>query len=137
MNKTYLYVGIALLGFGMFLGGIVSSIIFFGIISAGSMIMLVESSRAFKMFAGKFGFLIDLLLFILSALAVATLGVTVAGGLAVASLLFTVYRINFLAPWYARVKDTGRSLLSYVAEGINSVVDSIKSLFTIKTVSNV
>ena len=137
MKKTYMYAGVALLGFGMFLGGIVSSIIFFGLISAASLIMLVESSRAFKMFAGRFGFLIDLILFILSALAVSVLGVTIAGGLGVASLLFTVYRINFLAPWYAKAKDTGRSLFSYVAEGINSVVDSIKSLFTTKTITNV
>ncbi len=115
-----------------------SSIIFFGIISAGSLVMLVESSRAFKMFAGRYGLLIDLILFVLSALAVATLGVTVAGGLGIASLLFTIYRVNFLAPWYAKAKlgVASRSLFSYVSEGINSVVSSVKSFFNFsKTVS--
>ena len=113
-----MYAGAALLGFGMFLGGIIASIIF-----------LVESNKQFKLFCGKYGFLIDLLLFILSALAIAYLGVTVAGGLGVASLIFTVYRVSFLVPWYERNKVKARSIMSYLAEGFNSFVSSIKNMF--------
>lgn len=131
MDKKYLYVGVALLGFGMFMGHLVASIIFFGILSASSLIFLVESNKRFKLFCGKYGFLLDLLLFALSALAVAFLGVTVAGGLAVASLIFTVYRLNFLKPWFDKNKVTEkvRSIKSYIAQSFNYVVDSIKSIF--------
>ena len=129
MKKVYMYAGAALLGLGMFLGGIIASIIFFGVLSAASIIFLVESNKQFKLFCGKYGFLIDLLLFILSALAIAYLGVTVAGGLGVASLIFTVYRVSFLVPWYERNKVKARSIMSYLAEGFNSFVSSIKNMF--------
>jgi len=131
MDKKYLYVGVALLGFGMFMGHLVASIIFFGILSAASLVVLVESNKAFKLFCGKYGFLLDLLLFILSGLAVAFLGVTVAGGLAVASLIFTIYRLNFLKPWFDKHKLTekARSFKSYISEAFNSVVSSITSIF--------
>lgn len=113
-----------------------SSIIFFGIISAGSMIMLVESAKNLKLFVGRCGLLIDVLLFILSAIAVATLGVTVAGGLAVASLLFTIYRVNFLGPWYKGLNIKFRTIGSYVAQGFNSVIDFLKDPFNFKKISN-
>lgn len=131
MDKKYMYVGAALLGLGMFMGHIIAGIIFFGILSAASIIFLVESNMAFKLFCGKYGFLLDLILFILSAMAVAYLGVTVAGGLAVASLIFTVYRLNFLKPWYDKAKATvkGKSIKQLIAEGFNSVVSSITSIF--------
>lgn len=126
-----MYVGAALLGLGMFMGHIIAGIIFFGILSAASIIFLVESNMAFKLFCGKYGFLLDLILFILSAMAVAYLGVTVAGGLAVASLIFTVYRLNFLKPWYDKIKESvkGKSIKQMLAEGFNSVVGSITSIF--------
>lgn len=116
-----MYVGAALLGLGMFMGHIIAGIIFFGILSAASIIFLVESNKEFKMFCGKYGFILDLFLFVLSAMAVAYLGVTVAGGLAVASLIFTVYRLNFLKPWYDSVKEKGKSIKQYLAEGFNNV----------------
>lgn len=138
MEKKYMYVGAALLGLGMFMGHIIAGIIFFGILSAASIIFLVESNMAFKIFCGKYGFLLDLILFILSAIAVAYLGVTVAGGLAVASLIFTVYRLNFLKPWFDKIKDSKpvRTIKSYLSEGFNAVIDGIKSLFTSKKVSH-
>lgn len=124
-----MYAGAALLGFGMFLGGIIASIIFFGVISAAGLIFLVESNKQFKLFCGKYGFLIDLLLFILSAMAIAFLGVTVAGGLSVTGLIFTIYRNNFLNHWYEKNKGKARGIISYLAEGFNSCVTSIKNLF--------
>lgn len=128
MNKKVMYVGAALLGFGMFMGHIITSIIFFGVLSAASLVVLVESNKRFKLFCGKYGFLLDLLLFVLSALAVAYMGVTVAGGLAVASLIFTVYRINFLQPWYDKVKDKIKSISikETVAGWFNKAHDAIK-----------
>ena len=132
MDRKYMYVGVALLGLGLFMGHLVTSIIFFGILSAASLIFLVESSsKRFKMLIGKYGFVLDLILFVLSAIAVAYLGVTVAGGLAVASLIFTVYRLNFLKPWYDRVKHTvvksSISLKETVAGWFNKAYDGIKS----------
>lgn len=133
-----MYVGAALLGLGMFMGHIIAGIIFFGILSAASIIFLVESNMAFKLFCGKYGFLLDLILFILSALAVAYLGVTVAGGLAVASLIFTVYRLNFLKPWFDKVKQSQpvRTMKSYISQLFNSAIDGIKSVFTSNKVSH-
>jgi hypothetical protein len=127
MNKKVMYVGIALLGFGMFMGHIITSIIFFGILSAASLVVLVESNKRFKLFCGKYGFLLDLLLFVLSAMAVAYMGVTVAGGLAVASLIFTVYRINFLKPWYDKVKESvaKTSVKETIAKVFNQVYDIV------------
>ena len=140
MQKYYAYAGFALLGLGLFLGGIVTNIIFFGILTAGSLVFLVESNHQFKMFVGRFGFLFDLILFVLSAIAVATLGVTVAGGLAVASLLFTVYRVSYLSPWYKAMKDGIEDVTHALAKTFNQVYDyfaagwaTIKSLFTSKT----
>ena len=132
MDRKYMYVGVALLGLGLFMGHLVTSIIFFGILSASSLIFLVESSsKRFKMLIGKYGFVLDLILFVLSAIAVAYLGVTVAGGLAVASLIFTVYRLNFLKPWYDRVKHTvvqsSLSIKEVVAGWFNKAYDGIKS----------
>lgn len=129
MNKKVMYVGAALLGFGMFMGHIITSIVFFGILSAASLIFLVESNKRFKQFCGKYGFLLDLLLFVLSAMAVVFLGVTVAGGMAVASLIFTVYRLNFLKPWYDKVKDKIKSISikETVAGWFNKAHDSIKN----------
>lgn len=129
MKKVYLYAGVALLFVGMFLGHIIATIIFFGILTAASIIFLVESSLSVKRFCGKYGMLIDFVLFVLSALAVAKLGVTVAGGLGVASLIFTVYRVTFLSPWYEKLEVTTRSVWSYICQGFNSVVDGVKSLF--------
>lgn len=132
MKKTYLYAGVALLGIGMFIGGIITSIIFFGILSAASMIMLVESNLKFKWYVARCGFIIDLILFILSLLAVAYLGVTIAGGLCVASLLFTMYRITFLVPWLKRNKKLFGTITGNIARGFSSVVASIKSFFNSK-----
>jgi hypothetical protein len=128
MNKKVMYVGAALLGLGMFMGHIITSIIFFGILSAASLVALVETNKRFKLFCGKYGFLLDLLLFVLSAIAVAYLGVTVAGGLAVASLIFTVYRINFLKPWYDKIKEKMDKvpLKETVARVFNQVYDTVK-----------
>lgn len=128
MNKKVMYVGAALLGFGMFMGHIITSIIFFGVLSAASLVVLVESNKSFKLFCGRYGFLLDLLLFVLSAIAVAYLGVTVAGGLAVASLIFTVYRINFLKPWYDKVKEKidKTSIKENIARVFNQVYDTVK-----------
>lgn len=124
-----MYVGCALLGLGMFMGHIITSIVFFGVLSASSLIFLVESNKRFKQFCGKYGFLLDLLLFVLSAIAVAYLGVTVAGGLAVASLIFTVYRLNFLKPWFDKVKHTIKtvSIKETVAGWFNKACDRVKS----------
>lgn len=131
MNKKVMYVGAALLGFGMFMGHIITSIIFFGILSAASLVVLVESNKRFKLFCGKYGFLLDLLLFVLSALAVAYMGVTVAGGLAVASLIFTVYRINFLQPWYEGMKShvAKVNVKKVVAKVFNQVYDVVTDGF--------
>lgn len=137
MKKEWLYVGSAgaLLFIGIFLGHIMTSIIFLGFITACSIVTLVESSRSFKKICGRFGFMTDLLLFILSALAVAKLGVTIAGSLAVASLLYTVYRVVHLAPWFKRNfgSEKKRSIKSYVSQAVNWCIDGIKSLFTFKS----
>lgn len=130
-----MYVGAALLGLGMFMGHIIAGIIFFGILSAASIIFLVESNRNFKLFCGKYGFFLDLLLFVLSAIAVAYLGVTVAGGLAVASLIFTVYRLNFLKPWYDNVKEKGKTVVQYIAQAFNQATGFIRNIFTKKKVA--
>ena len=133
MKKSYVYAGVALLGLGMFLGGIIANIIFFGFLTAGSLVILVQTAgRAFRLMFAKYAFLVDLVLFILSALAVATLGVTVAGGLGVASLLFTLYRVMYLKPWFEKnntKSEKAGTLVGWLAKQFNSVVRNVKSLF--------
>ena len=124
-----MYAGIAVLGLGMMLGGIIANIIFFGLLTAASFILLVETaSNSFKMVIGRFGFLIDFILYVLSCLAVATLGVTVAGGLGIASLVFTLYRINFLSKWYDANKPAKQdSVFSKLCRRFNTWYSGIKS----------
>lgn len=140
MDKKVMYAGIALLFCGFFMGHVVASIVFFGILSASSIVFLIETGTcSFKLWCGRWGFIIDLVLFLLSALAVVNVGVTMAGGLAVASLIFTLYRKYFLVPYYRDNKPVvePKSLWHIIVNGWTSCMTWVGSLFSSKTVDAV
>ena len=133
--------GGALIVSGLFMGHIIAGVVFFGVLTAASLIVLIETaSKSFKMRCGQYGFVIDLVMYALSCIAIAKLGVTIAGGLGVASLIFTLYRVKFLAPWYreakATVVKTSRGIFSYIAQVCNWVLDKISSLFKPNTIKD-
>ena len=132
MDKKIMFAGIGLLFCGFFMGHIIAGIIFFGILTAASIIILIETGlRSFKLWCGKYGFIIDLVLFIFSIMAIISVGVTVAGGLAVASLIFTLYRKFILVPFYDKNKPQRepRSLGSYISQGWCWCMDGVIRLF--------
>lgn len=136
INKIVFFGG-ALVVCGLFMGHIIASIVFFGLLTAASLIVLIETAtQSFKKMCGQYGFMIDLTMYALSCIAIAKLGVTIAGGLGVASLIFTLYRVKFLQPWYnktfPKVKKATRSILDRICEGIFYVKDSIVNLFKSK-----
>ncbi len=137
MKKRVMYAGIALLFMGFFMGHVIASIIFFGIITAGSVIALIlTAGKSFKLWCGRWGFIIDFIGFLLSTVAIATVGVTVAGGLAVASLIFTLFRVGYLVPYYEsnRPVKEPRSIGSYIRGSViwmfNGITNFFNSLFT-------
>lgn len=88
MKQPIIFAGTMLLG--MILGGHLASHIFFGIILLGGLIALVENIPAIKWLVYKGNNIIDVIVWGLSALAIVTLGVSVAAALAVASLGYTM-----------------------------------------------
>ena len=134
-----MYAGIALLFAGFFMGHIIASIIFFGIITAASIITLIMTAgKGFRLWCGKYGFVIDLVMYICSVFAIISVGVTVAGGLAVASLIFTLYRKFFLEPWYKAnqpVKEP-RSAWSYICQGWTWCMNGVLSIFGGKSLAS-
>ena len=74
----------------MVLGGHLAGHIFFGVILLGGLIALVENIPSIKWLVYKGNNIMDVMLWGLSALAIVTLGVSVAAALAVASLGYTM-----------------------------------------------
>jgi Ca2+/Na+ antiporter len=100
---------------GMILGGHLAGHIFFGIILLGGLVALVENIPAIKWLVYKGNNIMDVILWILSALAIVTLGVSIAAALGVASLGYTmVYapyvRINKTQSKSANIADRRKSL---------------------------
>lgn len=77
-------------GLGFALGGYIAASIFFGLITLLGFICLVESISILKFLVYKSCSAIDIILFILTVIATAKLGVTITGGLTVAGLGFSM-----------------------------------------------
>ena len=88
MKQPIIFAGTMVLG--MVLGGHLAGHIFFGVILLGGLIALVENIPAIKWLVYKGNNIMDIMLWGLSALAIVTLGVSVAAALAVASLGYTM-----------------------------------------------
>lgn len=88
MKQPIIFAGTMLLG--CILGGHLAGHIFFGVILLGGLIALAENIPAIKWLVYKGNNIMDIMLWALSALAIVTLGVSVAAALAVASLGYTM-----------------------------------------------
>ena len=81
---------------GMILGGHLAGHIFFGIILLGGLVALVENIPAIKWLVYKGNNIMDVILWILSAIAIVQLGVSIAAALGVASLGYTKHKVSQL-----------------------------------------
>lgn len=88
MKQPIIFAGVILLG--MILGGQLAGHIFFGLILLGGLIALVENIPFMKWLVYKGNNILDIAIWGLSALAIVTVGVTIAAALAVASLGYTM-----------------------------------------------
>ena len=89
MKQPIIFAGVILLG--MILGGQLAGHIFFGLILLGGLIALVENIPVMKWLVYKGNNILDVMIWGLSALAIITVGVTIAAALAVASLGYTMH----------------------------------------------
>lgn len=95
--KPILYVFAMLIG--IFIGGMMATYIFFGLMTLLGMIFLIESVGWLKWIVYRLNGTIDVILFVLSVIATIQLGVTIAASLTIAGLGFTmIYRpyINYI-----------------------------------------
>lgn len=90
MNYTQPLIFAAVMAIGIGIGGHLAGHIFFGALLLGGLIALVENIPFVKWIVYKGNNIMDIMLWGLSALAIVTLGVTVAAALAVASLGYTM-----------------------------------------------
>ena len=90
MNYTQPVIFAAVMAIGIGIGGHLAGHIFFGALLLGGLIALVENIPFVKWIVYKGNNIMDIMLWGLSALAIVTLGVTVAAALAVASLGYTM-----------------------------------------------
>lgn len=88
MKQPIIFAGAMMLG--MVLGGQLAGHIFFGLILLGGLIALVENIPVVKWMVYKGNNVIDVIVWGLSAVAIVTVGVTIAAALAVASLGYTM-----------------------------------------------
>jgi hypothetical protein len=92
MTSTAIFAGAAFIGFGI--GSFIASIVFFGLVSLGGLIVLAESNKYVKYTLIHMGRAFDVLLFIGSVAAMATLGITAAGAITFTGLGFTIYILH-------------------------------------------
>lgn len=90
MNYTQPVIFAAVMAIGIGIGGHLAGHIFFGALLLGGLIALVENIPFVKWIVYKGNNIMDIMLWGLSAIAIVTLGVTVAAALAVASLGYTM-----------------------------------------------
>ena len=88
MKQTWIFAGAMLLG--LLVGGHIVGHIFFGLMLLGGLIALVENIPLIKWFVYKGNNIMDIVLWVLSAMAIVSFGVTIAAALAVASLGYTM-----------------------------------------------
>lgn len=70
--------------------------VFSGLLMFAGLVALVESLPPLRWFFSRTGSLVDILIFVFSVIALGTMGATVAIGLSVAGLLFSVYYKPYL-----------------------------------------
>lgn len=88
MKQPIIFAGVML--FCMIIGGHIAGHIIFGLILLGGLVALVENIPFVKWLVYKGNNIMDVMLWGLSALAIVTLGVSIAAALGVASLGYTM-----------------------------------------------
>jgi len=104
----YLLGALALLFLIMF-SGVVVVYVFSGLLMFGGIVALCESIKPLKYFVSRSAHLVDFVIFAFGIYAMSRMGVTVAIGLGVAGLLFSVYYKPYLRGCYPRPRKGRRS----------------------------
>lgn len=107
MKQPIIFAGVMVLG--MVLGGQLAGHIFFGLILLGGLIALAENISAVKWLVYKGNNIMDILLWGLSAMAIVTVGVTIAAALAVASLGYTMVYAPYIRSRVAKQQQTAKN----------------------------
>lgn len=88
-NGALIFGGIAVVG-TLAMGAVIGTYVFFGIVTLGGLIAIIESNKYLKYFVVQGNKLVDITIFIATIYATAVLGVTVAASLTVAGLGYTL-----------------------------------------------
>lgn len=96
MNKPKIIIGIVVLVFLIFFSGVIATYVISGILLFAGLVALAESVQPIKWLFTKTSNAIDVLIFAFSIYAMSSMGVTVAIGLGVAGLLFSIYYKPYL-----------------------------------------
>lgn len=96
MKNSKYYVGAAVMVFLIFFSGVIATYVISGLLLFAGLVALCESVKPIKWLLSKTGNALDILIFGFSIYAMSSMGVTVAIGLGVAGLLFSVYYKPYL-----------------------------------------
>tara|TARA_A100000172_G_C3044260_1_gene111811 strand:+ start:1977 stop:2342 length:366 start_codon:yes stop_codon:yes gene_type:complete len=91
MKHSKYYLGAAVMLFLIFFSGVIATYVISGLLLFAGLVALCESVKPIKWLLSKTGNILDILIFGFSIYAMSSMGVTVAIGLGVAGLLFSVY----------------------------------------------
>lgn len=108
-KQAFAFAGI--MGLGMIIGGHLAAHIFFGIITLVGLIALAENIPFIKWFIYATNNVIDVLIFILAALATVKLGVTITAALTVAGIGYTMVYAPYIRKQQAAKKQASREQL--------------------------
>ena len=111
MKQSLIFAGVMLIG--IIIGGHLAAHIFFGVILLGGLIALVENIPFIKFLVYKGNNLMDVLLWVLSALAIVTLGVSIAAALGVASLGYTMAYAPYVRQQQAKTKKQSQRKIKF------------------------
>ncbi len=107
MHKQIVVFALAM-GVGLIIGGHIAGHIFFGLMLLGGLVALTENITAVKWLVYKGNNIMDVLLWIFSALAIVFFGVTIAAALAVASLGYTMVYAPYVRQQQLKTKSHSR-----------------------------
>ena len=109
MKTTQVLAFAFIMGLGIIIGGHLAGHIFFGIITLIGLIALTENIPFIKWFVYKTNTIIDVLIFVLAAIATVKLGVTITAALTVAGLGYTMVYAPYVRNQISKTKSANQA----------------------------
>ena len=94
----------AVAGTGIAIGATIGTYVFFGVVTLAGLVALAETNKYIRYMIVKGNKTIDVLIFVSTVIATASLGVTVAASLTVAGLGYTL----LYAPWLRKRSESNK-----------------------------